>query len=487
MARYTITLKSVCEAYAGIASPSVWESPSTVMRAAAPRVFDFDYPIFDETYRTHVELMILRNYYTRELCCAEVGRWKMFLEQRMNEVMPKYNPLYSALLEEWNPFWDTSFTDTHRRDVQEDEVAKENGLTTRVRDLDTTSNSQQFTHQDTKNQRVEDTDRDTTSHRLEDSGRNTTGHSLEVTDQDTTEHTVEVTDQDTTENTVGVTDQDTTGHSREVTDRDTSSHSQTHTDTDSTTDHTGTVNTVTQEDGQVDETGSEEKTETLRKADRYSDTPQNGLEEVVEFRYLTNARAIEENNNTDLDTEKHTTSHSEGDSTVTNDLTDHTVTTVDSTTDTTGAEDVVVTGETTGTLDSTVTGETVGTLDKTVTTDSQGTLDSTVTNDNVEDSTESVNAREKGTYDQQVKERERGVLDKGVKSNLRGTTDETVRTENQNHKASGLTTVEEYLQRTTGKRGSRSYAQLLAEYRNLFTSVDVMVVEDLADLFFTIW
>lgn len=487
MATYTISLKSVCEAYAGVSSPSVWESPNTIMRAAAPKVFDFEFPMFDELYRTHLELFILRSYYTRELCCPEVGRWKMFLEQRMNEIMPKYNPLYSAMLEEWNPFWDVNYANSYSRNVQEDALEKQKGSVHYARDLDTTANTVQVTDQDTTDKRVEVTDRDTSSHRMENTDRDTREVTTEVTDQDTTSHEVEVTDQDTTENTVGVTDQDTTGTSREVTDRDTSSHSTTHTDTDSTTDHTGTVNTVSEETTHATEEEHTVRTDDTLKWDRYSDTPQGSLEGVRTDTYLTNARAIEDTGTVKTDTDKTTDTESNADSTVTNDLHDHTVTTVDSVTDTVGTEDVVVTGETTGTLDSTVTGETVGTLDKTVTTDAVGTLDQTVGTESTENMDQSVHEREHGTYDQLVKEKKRGTLDKTVTTNSVGTADEVADTTSENRKASGLTTVEEYLQRVTGKRQSRSYAQLLAEYRSLFTSVDKMVVEDLADLFFMLW
>lgn len=119
MSKYTISLKTVCEAYAGVASPAVWASPREIMEKAAPRVFDFEWPIFDEEYREHLEVMILRRYYTRELCCMEVGRWKMWLEERLNEIMPMYNRLYETELLEFNPLYDVDLTTTRARDVDQ--------------------------------------------------------------------------------------------------------------------------------------------------------------------------------------------------------------------------------------------------------------------------------------------------------------------------------------------------------------------------------
>lgn len=117
MSKYTISLKTVCEAYAGVASPAVWARPREIMEKAAAGVFDFEWPIFDEGYREHLELMILRRYYTRELCCQEVGRWKLFLEERLNEIMPLYNRLYETELLNFNPLYDVDITTSRKRDV----------------------------------------------------------------------------------------------------------------------------------------------------------------------------------------------------------------------------------------------------------------------------------------------------------------------------------------------------------------------------------
>lgn len=311
MSKYTISLKAVCEAYTGVASPAIWESPREIIAKAAPRVFDFDFPLFDDSYRHHLEVMILRHYYTRELCCAEVGRWKMFMESTLNEIMPKYNPMYKALLEDFNPFWDTDYTDQHQKNVQED-------------------------------------------------GR-----------QD----------------------------SRDVTDRDTTSSANGKTIIESTASSTGTVSTdgTVTDDGRT--TDNSTRTDNLHSWDRYSDTPQGALTNVQNDTYLTNARGIDNTGTQSTEAEGASRNTQTTDTTVTNDLKDVTNGTTSSETISKGSEDVVKTGE----------------------------------------------------------------------------------------KTTGLTTVEEYLQKVQGKRSASSYAKLLAEYRELFTSVDKMVIDDLQDLFFGLW
>lgn len=311
MATYTMAVSDICEAYAGVSSPNLWDSPKAVMAAAAPCVFDFDFPIFDESYRTHLEMMILRRYYTREICTKAVGRWKMFLEQRLNEIMPKYNPMYKAMLADFNPFYDVDYTDEHRKNVQEDG----------------------------------------------------------------TQNTKDVTDRDTTNSATGETN------------------------IDSTVTSTGTVTT----DGTVTDTGSttdnSTRTDNLHSWDRYSDTPQGALTNVQNDTYLTNARGIDNTGTQGTETEGTSQNTQTTDNTVTNNLTDATDGTTTSTTSASGTEDVVKTGE----------------------------------------------------------------------------------------KTTGLTTVEEYLQTVRGKRSNSSYAKLLAEYRELFTSVDQMVLDELQDLFMCLW
>lgn len=154
MSRYTISVKAMCETYAGCKVPSVWASPRDVMKVARPYVFDFSFPIFDESYREHLELMILRRYYTRELCVREVGRWKMFLEERLLEIMPKYNPMYKAMLLDFNPFYDTDYTDEHRKNVAEDENKSTSENSKTVTDRDTTTNANGETNVDTTLERT---------------------------------------------------------------------------------------------------------------------------------------------------------------------------------------------------------------------------------------------------------------------------------------------------------------------------------------------
>lgn len=59
-------------------------------------------------------------------------------------------------------------------------------------------------------------------------------------------------------------------------------------------------------------------------------------------------------------------------------------------------------------------------------------------------------------------------------------------TTNANDTNSGNTT-DQYIDTITGKRGLTSYSQLLNEFRDTFLNIDMMIIEDLEDLFIHLW
>ena len=76
MAKYTITIKTLID-----------------------NNFDFkmtSYPIFDEKYRETLNHNILYHYYENEIGFETAPLFRLYLNQRLNEIMPKYNELYKA-------------------------------------------------------------------------------------------------------------------------------------------------------------------------------------------------------------------------------------------------------------------------------------------------------------------------------------------------------------------------------------------------------
>lgn len=76
MSKYTITIKNLIDNH-----------------------FDFqmtEYPIFDENYRDTLNNNILNHYYENEIGFETAPLFRFYLNQTLNEIMPKYNELYKA-------------------------------------------------------------------------------------------------------------------------------------------------------------------------------------------------------------------------------------------------------------------------------------------------------------------------------------------------------------------------------------------------------
>lgn len=61
--------------------------------------FDFkltSYPIFDENYRETLNQKILYHYYENEIGLETPALFRVYLNNRLNEIMPYYNALYEA-------------------------------------------------------------------------------------------------------------------------------------------------------------------------------------------------------------------------------------------------------------------------------------------------------------------------------------------------------------------------------------------------------
>lgn len=113
MSNYTTELRFICETEAGYGESKGYNSVTEIIAASRGKIFDFDYPIFDPSYKGVLETKIIRHFYTREISEETVGLWKLRLEAKMTEIMPYYNQLYKSALLTFNPFYDTDITKHH--------------------------------------------------------------------------------------------------------------------------------------------------------------------------------------------------------------------------------------------------------------------------------------------------------------------------------------------------------------------------------------
>ena len=232
MSKYTTELRYICEEAAGVNNhEEMYNNPgyndtSQIIETARTKLFDFDYPIFDVNYKATLETKIIKHYYFREIGAESYGMFKMWLDRRMNEIMPYYNQLYQSELLKFNPFYNSE------KAIQRD--------TLDTHDVSSENVSDGVAFRENRN----------TSNTVVDNDTHVTGH----TDNDTTTNTSARHNEHESSNSHKDNDDTTT----------TNSHGENHSGTN-----------LTRKD-RTDEWTA------------YSDTPQGGLTGIKDNNYLTN-------------------------------------------------------------------------------------------------------------------------------------------------------------------------------------------------------
>ena len=68
MSKYTTEVRYICEHFSDLNESVGYYKVNEVIEKSRGKIFNFDYPIFDEKYRSVIETKILKHYYTREMC-----------------------------------------------------------------------------------------------------------------------------------------------------------------------------------------------------------------------------------------------------------------------------------------------------------------------------------------------------------------------------------------------------------------------------------
>ena len=129
MSKYTTQVRFICETCAKLTESAGFNDIEDILDKSWNRIFS-DFPIFDESYRPELCKKILRHYYTREICCETVGRWKLFLSDKMKNIMPYYNQLYQSELLKIQPLVSVDRSVTHDAYVSETKNTSRNGTNT---------------------------------------------------------------------------------------------------------------------------------------------------------------------------------------------------------------------------------------------------------------------------------------------------------------------------------------------------------------------
>lgn len=266
MSHYTTTVRAICETAAGLTSDVGYADVPQVLDAAWDKIFE-NFPIFNESYRETLCKKILRHYYMDEIAFETAGLWKLELNTKMLEIMPKYNELYSISENIKNPLYNKNVIKEFTGNVTDDKTS------TRTDNLkDTHTGDIKTVHDSTRTDNLTDTNggnivTDTDSTRTDNlSATKTVNTDTTVSSEASTSSDVDTYSSDTPQGslsdvksgkymtTANISDSATT-----TTGKDTTA-----TDTTDTTVHTGTLKNVT--------TDTVTDTRTLKKTGTVNDT-----------------------------------------------------------------------------------------------------------------------------------------------------------------------------------------------------------------------
>lgn len=110
MSKYTTEVRYICEQKANLEASVGGESVDKIIDKSWDKIFTTKCAFFDENYREPLCKKILKHYYTREICCETVGLWILWLNTKLEEIMPYYNQLYATASIIEDPLNDINYT-----------------------------------------------------------------------------------------------------------------------------------------------------------------------------------------------------------------------------------------------------------------------------------------------------------------------------------------------------------------------------------------
>lgn len=130
MSKYTTEVRFICESKAELSESTGCDNVDDVVSKSWNKIFTSKAVFFDEEYRSVLCQKILKHYYLREIGSETVGIWKLWMNTRLEEIMPFYNQLYKSALIEFNPLYDVDLKRTHNRKI--DSSKEDNGTSQSV-------------------------------------------------------------------------------------------------------------------------------------------------------------------------------------------------------------------------------------------------------------------------------------------------------------------------------------------------------------------
>lgn len=134
MASVTMELREIVEHYTQFETVPL--SIAEKIEIARPKIFNFEYPIFDTSYKKIFETNFIRHFYMKEIGFETEGLFKFQLETWLNIHMPYFNKLFESELIEFNPLHNTELDSTYKKENERDTKEDTTGTRTDGRTID---------------------------------------------------------------------------------------------------------------------------------------------------------------------------------------------------------------------------------------------------------------------------------------------------------------------------------------------------------------
>lgn len=143
MSKYTTEVRFICEQKSGLIKSVGFSDVDTVIANSWDKIFTSNVSIFDENYRSVICKKILKHFYLREICCETVGIWQLWMNTRLEEIMPYYNQLYESAKIKFDPLHDVDLTRVHNLTSKQDkkETSDDNRNVIGNRESNSTTNT----------------------------------------------------------------------------------------------------------------------------------------------------------------------------------------------------------------------------------------------------------------------------------------------------------------------------------------------------------
>lgn len=131
MSYYTMQLREYIEKWSQDSLDTL--TRDQIIENGRVKLFDFDYPIFDENYRKVFETHFIRHFYFREIGFETEGQFKFQLETWLNIHMPYYNNLFKSELLEFDPLKNSEIDVTNTKTTKADQSTSGSSTTSGTR------------------------------------------------------------------------------------------------------------------------------------------------------------------------------------------------------------------------------------------------------------------------------------------------------------------------------------------------------------------